>query len=71
MRVRYDAKADVLLVKVRKGAPFEAVAEPGGVVLSYGEDGEPVSIEFLNASERGIVGLDGLTITVQTGREPP
>lgn len=70
MRVRYHPEADVLLVKVRKGAPVEAVAQRGGVVVSYGEDGEPVSVEFLNASDRGIVGPDGLTVTLKAGQEP-
>lgn len=71
MRVRYDAKADVLLVKVREGAPFDAVVEPGGIVVSYGEGGEPVSIEFLNASERGMVDPGGLAVTLQVRQAPP
>lgn len=50
MRIRYDPEADVLLLVLRDGPPVAAVGEPGGVVVSYGDDGEPVSVEFLNAS---------------------
>jgi uncharacterized protein YuzE len=70
MRVRYDPDADVLLVEVREGPVVDAVEEPGGVIVSYGEDGEPVSVEFLNASERGMVGPSGLNINLQAGEAP-
>ena len=55
MRVSYDPEADVLLFLIREDPPVDAVEEPGGVIVSYGEDREPVSIEFLNASARGLV----------------
>lgn len=44
--------------------PFPVAAEEheGWVVVSYGEDGDPVSVEFLGASEKGFVGPDGLSI---------
>jgi hypothetical protein len=32
--------------------PCDAIAEPGGVIVSYDEHTEPVSIEFLNVSKR-------------------
>jgi uncharacterized protein YuzE len=67
MRVRYDGEADVLLFVVREGDPVDAVEEPGGVVVSYNEDGEPVSVEFLNASERGIVTPGSLDLSLETG----
>lgn len=70
MRVRYDAEADILLVEVREGAPVDAVEEPGGIIVSYGEDGEPVSVEFLNASKRGMVGPGGLSVQLQSGEAP-
>jgi hypothetical protein len=40
------------------------------VIVSYGEDGEPVSVEFLNASERGMIGPSGLKINLQAGEAP-
>lgn len=55
MEIRYDQEADVLLVKVRDAPPADSVEEPGGVIISYGQDGEPVSVEFLNASKRQLV----------------
>lgn len=50
MKIRYDPDADVLMLVLRNNPPVDAIEEPGGVIVSYGEDGEPVSVEFLNAS---------------------
>ena len=55
MRIRYDSEADVLLLILRDDPPVDAIEEPGGVIVSYGEDGEPVSVEFLNASVRRLI----------------
>ena len=35
------------------------------IVESYGEDGEPVSVEFINASARGLVERGEVSITLQ------
>ena len=32
--------------------PYDAISEQGGVIVSYNEAQEPISIEFLNASKR-------------------
>jgi hypothetical protein len=32
-----------------------ALEEPGDVIVSYGEDKEPVSVEFLNAPIRKLI----------------
>ena len=53
MRIEYDCDADVLTLILRNQPPVDAIEEQGGVVISYGEDREPVSVEFLRASERG------------------
>ncbi len=53
MRIEYDSDADVLTLVLRGGPPVDAIEEPGGLVISYGDDREPVSVEFLRASERG------------------
>ena len=66
MRVSCDPEADVLLFLVRDNPPVDAVEEPGGVIVSYGEDREPVSIEFLNASARGLVRAGEVTVTLQS-----
>ena len=66
MRIRYDPDADVLLFILRSELPVDAVEEPGGVIISYGEDGEPVSIEFLNVSARQLIRSGELAVTLQT-----
>ena len=68
MQIRYKADADVLLVVLRDEAPADAVEEPGGVIVSYGEDGEPVSVEFLNASARHLIVPGEVSVTIQTDR---
>ena len=67
MKVTYDAEADVLCLVLRDEPPLDAVEEPNGVVVSYGEDGEPVSVEFLNAAARNLTTADELSVTVQAG----
>ena len=66
MRIRYDSDADVLLFVLREDPRVDAIEEPGGVILSYGEDKEPVSVEFLNASARRLIHPDEVSVTLQT-----
>lgn len=66
MRIRYDVEADILLLILRDDPPADAIEEPGGVIISYGEDKEPVSVEFLNASSRQIVHPREVNVTLQT-----
>lgn len=66
MRIRYDPDADVLLLVLRDEPPEDAVEEPGGVIVSYGEDGEPVSVEFLNASARRLILPGEVSVTIHT-----
>jgi uncharacterized protein YuzE len=68
MRIRYDPEADVLLLVLRDDPPVDAIEEPGGVIVSYGEDGEPVSVEFLNASVRQLVIPGEMSVTIQAGK---
>lgn len=37
------------------------------MIVSYGEDGEPVSGEFLNASARRLILPGEVSVTIQTG----
>ncbi len=64
MIVRYDKDADVLFVKLRDEPPTDAVEEDGGVIISYGDNGLPVSVEFLNASQHGLVQPEDPTVTL-------
>ena len=66
MKINYDSDADILLLVLRDNPPVDAIEEPGGVIVSYGEDGEPVSVEFLNASIRQLIVPGEVSITLQT-----
>jgi len=66
MKIKYDPDADVLLFVLREDPPVDAIEEPGGIIVSYGEDKEPVSVEFLNASARRLIHPDEVSITLQT-----
>ncbi|MGQ9518289.1 MAG: DUF2283 domain-containing protein, partial [Anaerolineae bacterium] len=46
------------------------VEEQGGVIISYGADGEPVSVEFLNVSARRLIKSGELAVTLQTVGTP-
>lgn len=66
MKVTYDPEADVLCFHLRDRPPVDAVEEPEGVIVSYGEDGDPVSVEFMDAAERGLTSADEISVTIQT-----
>lgn len=65
MRIKYDSEADVLILVLHDNPPVDAIEETGGVIVSYGEDGEPVSIEFLNASARQLIRSGEISIPLQ------
>ena len=67
MRIKYDPDADVLIWVLRDLPPVDAVEEPGGVIVSYGEDRQPVSIELLNASAHQVIERGALSVTLQSG----
>jgi uncharacterized protein YuzE len=67
MNIRYDADADVLVLILRSNPPIDAIEEPGGVIVSYGEDGEPVSVEFLNASVRQLIAPGEVSVPIHAG----
>ena len=68
MKIQYDPEADVLLLILRNNPPVDAIEEPGGVIVSYGENGEPVSVEFLNASVRELTLPGEISVTIQAGK---
>lgn len=68
MRIKYEPDSDVLIMILREDPPVDAIEEPGGVIVSYGEDKEPVCVEFLNASLRRFVQPDEDIINFQTKR---
>ncbi len=68
MKIRYDSEADVLMMIIRNEPPVDAIEEDGGVIVSYGEDGQPVSVEFLNASVRQLINPDEVSVVLETKR---
>ena len=66
MKIRYDKDADILLFSLRDEPPVDAIEEPGGIILSYGKDGEPISVEILNASSRHLIQPGEVSVTLQT-----
>ena len=66
MKIRYEPDSDVLIMILREDPPVDAIEEPGGVIVSYGEDKEPVSVELLNASLRKLIQPDEISVTFQT-----
>ncbi|MCX7634942.1 MAG: DUF2283 domain-containing protein [Syntrophales bacterium] len=67
MKIKYDSEADILMLILRDDAPVDAIEEPGGVIVSYGEDGEPVGVEFMNASVRRLIRTGEVSVTLQAG----
>jgi len=63
MKIKYDAEGDILYFILKDNAPVDAVEEPGGIIISYGEDGNPISIEFLNASRKGLIRKGEVNLT--------
>ncbi|MEZ2229009.1 DUF2283 domain-containing protein [Microcoleus sp.] len=66
MKVKYDAESDILIFIFRDAFPANAISEPGGVIVSYDENNEPVSIEFLNASKRQLLNPQELMLAIAT-----
>jgi uncharacterized protein YuzE len=66
MNVKYDAEADILIFILRDTSPANAISEPGGVIVSYDETGEPISIELLNASKRQLFNPQEVQIAIAT-----
>ena len=51
---RYDAKADILSVKLREGKIADENLLENDVLISLDKNGEPVSPEIWGASKRGL-----------------
>ena len=66
MKVKYDAEADILIFILGDGFPANAISETGGVIVSYDESDRPLSIEFLNASQRQLLNPQELNLTILT-----
>lgn len=65
MKIKYDSESDILMLILRDAPPVDAIEESGGVIVSYGEDKEPVSVEFMNASARNLFLPGEINVTFQ------
>ena len=68
VKIRYDPEADVLALVLRSNPPVDGLRNQGEFIVSYGEDGEPVSVEFLYASVRRLVLPGESSVTIQAGK---
>jgi uncharacterized protein YuzE len=64
MQVKYNAEADVLIFVMKALSPSHAIAATGGIIISYDENSEPVSIEVLNASKRQLFNPNETNLTI-------
>jgi uncharacterized protein YuzE len=64
MKVKYSSDADILMFILQDAPPVNAISEPGGVIISYDEAGNPVSIEVLNASKRQLINPGEKNLTI-------
>jgi len=53
--LKYDAKADILTMKLREGAVRDERLLDSDVVLGFDEKGEFVALEVWDASKRGLL----------------
>ncbi len=53
--LRYDAKADILTMKLREGAIRDEKLLESDVLLGFDEKGELVALEVWDASKRGLL----------------
>jgi uncharacterized protein YuzE len=64
MKIKFDQQSDILTIILRDTFPVNAISESGGVIISYDETDEPISLEFLNASQRNIIDPEEIALTI-------
>jgi uncharacterized protein YuzE len=52
MVIKYDKESDIIYIQFSENKVFESEEDKPGVILDYGENGEIVGIEVLNASKK-------------------
>lgn len=66
MKIHYDAESDILMFIMLNKPPSNAIAEQGGIIVSYNDNNEPTSIEFLNALKRQLLNPAEINLTIST-----
>ena len=46
MRIKYEPELNILIIVLRDNSLIDAIEESDGVIVSCGEDAEPVIVEF-------------------------
>ena len=52
MVIKYDKETDIIYIQFSENKVVESEEDKPGVILDYGENGEIVGIEILNASKK-------------------
>jgi uncharacterized protein YuzE len=50
MKIKYSPDADVLMVQLREGEPYDSRDIAEGVIVHLSKEGNPLEIEILDAS---------------------
>jgi uncharacterized protein YuzE len=70
MQISYDPKHDVMYLKLSEGKIVDTIEVEANVLIDYGEQGDVIGIEIINAS--GLMKtnpLQELVIKIQEGAE--
>jgi len=52
MVIKYDKESDIIYIQFSEKKVFESDEDKPGIILDYGENGEIVGIEVLEASKK-------------------
>lgn len=55
LTIKYDAEADILVLKVREGGIANEELLDNDIILGYDSEGKLVSVEIMDASKRGLL----------------
>lgn len=50
MKTKYSPDADVMIIKLREGKPYDSRDIAEGIIVQLSKDGNPLEIEILDAS---------------------
>ena len=62
-QIRYSPDADVLVISLRTGRPYDSNDLCEGIIVHYGEDEAPLQIEILDASR--IIDMNAIDVSLR------